>query len=309
MKSFKVLTAFILILSLFVSGCSTMTVGNDKISVVCTNFPVYDWVTEIVDGKYSDEFDVILLGGNGDLHSYQPTAQDIATVQTCDLFVYVGGVSDGWTEAIFENNDIEALRLFDVLKDDLICGNHEHDEHQHKDEEYDEHIWLSPVMAKKAFDAVSEKLIQLMPEAKEVFSENAERCRERFDSIDEAYRNAVEESDDKTVVFADRFPFVYLTEEYGIDAVAAFRGCSADADAGFEVIAQLAEAVDSFGKKTVLVLENSNETVAKTVIDSTKNKDVEIAVMNSCQTIDKNATDSYFEIMESNLEALKKALE
>jgi len=304
------LTTIVFLITVLISGCSSVADGN-KITVVCTTFSVYDWVNEIIAGEYAENFDVVLLGGSGDMHSYQPTAQDIARIKTCNLFIYVGGVSDGWTKDVLDSK-ASTLRLFDHLDGELLCTEHGHGEQGCEDEEYDEHIWLSPVMAQKVFNVVFDKVSELLPDGKLAFETNRKECEEKFVKLDEGYRTVVSGAANKTVVFADRFPFAYLMRDYGIECVAAFTGCSADQDAGFEVIARLAETVDKHKKKTVLVLENSNQSVAETVIESTTNKDAEIAVMNSFQTISVQDIEDgadYFDIMEENLEALKKALE
>ncbi len=312
MKRIRFFTAFVLLLALAVSGCGSMSEEKDKLSVVCTTFPAYDWVNSII-GDNAEMFEVTLLSGNGDLHSYQPTARDITEIKSCDLFIYTGGVSDGWTDSVIKESDIKTLKLFDALEGELLCSGHEHNHGaEHSAEEYDEHIWLSPKTAQTAFEAIYEEILDLAPECESFFSQNREECRKKFEKLNRDYLAAVSESDDKTVIFADRFPFIYMTEEYGIEAVAAFPGCSADTNASFEVIARLAKAVDEYDKKTVLVLENSNQSVAETVIKSTQNKDAEVAVMNSCQSMSTSDIEQgadYFDIMEENLDALKKALE
>lgn len=309
------LITILLVLPIF-SGCGSFGNDNGKIKIVCTTFPVYDWVKDIINGTHSDKFEVTLLGGNGDLHSYQPSAQDIALIQKCDLFIYVGGVSDGWTKDVLKNGDVKTLRLFDVLEGNLLCVDEGHEGHNHKAEEYDEHIWLSLRLANLSIDAIYEKIVDVAGEkdSGEVveYAKNKENLKGFIDELDKEYRRVVEEAENKTIVFADRFPFLYMTEEYGIEVFAAFAGCSADQDASFEVIAHLAEAVDNHEKKAVIVLENSNQSVAETVIKSTKNKNAEIVVMNSCQTIDEQEIAQgadYLKIMEENLNALKKALE
>lgn len=318
-KNMKRIWAFLLIMvfiAMMFAGCGSLDNDNGKIKIVCTTFSAYDWVTEIIQGSYYENFEVTLLGGNGDLHSYQPTAQDIALIQKCDLFIYVGGVSDGWTKDVLKNSNVKTLRLFDVLEGSLLCGDHGHGEHNHKIEEYDEHIWLSLRMASVSVDAIFEKVIELVDENNSgelvEYSKNKEYYKWRLEELDKEYRRVVEQSENKTIVFADRFPFLYLTEEYGIDAVAAFPGCSADSNATFEVVAHLAETVDRLDKKTVLVLEKSKQSVANTVIQSTKSKNAKIEVMNSCQTIGQAEVSQgvdYLDIMEKNLDALKQALE
>lgn len=96
--------------------------NSDKISIVCTTFPQYDWVRNIL-GKEAERFDVTLLLDNGvDMHSYQPTVKDIAIVGSADLFIYVGGESDTWVaDALKEakNKNLKAINLMKVLGDSV----------------------------------------------------------------------------------------------------------------------------------------------------------------------------------------------
>ena len=312
MKRFNTFLAFVILIALFVSGCGSLEKDNGKISIVCTNFAVYDWVNEIIGTENGERFDVKLLSGSGDIHSYQPTAKDMTEIRTCNLFVYIGGTSDEWAEKIVTEGKVNSLKLFDMLKDDLICGEHDHGEHEHKVSEYDEHIWLSLKSASKAVDAICEKLAEVDAASGDTFRNNADVYVKKLSELDAEYLDAVGNSKDKTIVFADRFPFAYLVRDYGIEAIAAFPGCSADVDASFDTITKLVNAVDEYGKKTVLVLENSNQSVANTVIEGSKAKTAEIAVMNSCQMIGekeiKQGAD-YLEIMRKNLDALKSAIE
>ncbi len=320
-----IIPTLVLVFMFCLSGCGNAPKKSDKVSVVCTNFAVYDWVNRITDCGDAEGLEIILLNGNGDIHSFQPTAQDITKIQTCDLFVYIGGESDVWAEKIVKDNNINHLKLFDVLKEDLICGTHNHDHkqstHEHSASDYDEHIWLSPKLAAKSITAISEKLVEFAPEIDEnnngkdavgCFLKNTTGLEIMCENLDKEYKQAVLMADREPIVFADRFPFGYLTHDYGIECVAAFPGCSADQDASFEVIVRLAKTVDEYDKKAVLVLENSSQTVAKTVIENTKNKNAEILVINSCQTMDEKdfaQGASYFDIMEENLAVLKKALQ
>lgn len=97
-------------------------VSSDKISIVCTTFPQYDWVKNIL-GKEDARFDVTLLLDNGvDMHSYQPTVKDIAIVGSADLFIYVGGESDTWVaDALKEakNKNLKAINLMETLGDSV----------------------------------------------------------------------------------------------------------------------------------------------------------------------------------------------
>ncbi len=320
------------------AGCGTASKSSSKksgkISVVTTIFPEYDWVREIVGENDNVEI-TMLLDKGVDLHSYQPSVKDIATVGACDVFVYVGGESDGWVDnalAEASNKDMKVINLVDVLGDEakveeIVEGmenNHDHhdhedaeeaSEHDHEDaeeeEEIDEHVWLSLKNAAVICSEISSVLGEVDKEHKSDYEKNYKAYQEKLTSLDQKYESAVSEASLDTVLFGDRFPFRYLMDDYKIHYFAAFTGCSAESEASFETITFLAGKVDELGLKSILKIESSTEEIAKTISENTESKDQEILTMDSMQAttssdVKKGAT--YLSVMEKNLEVLKKAL-
>ncbi|MBE7032089.1 MAG: zinc ABC transporter substrate-binding protein [Ruminococcaceae bacterium] len=303
--------------------------SDDKIDIVCTSFPIYDWVNEII-GKNADLFNVSLLARNGDIHNFQPAAADMVKIHVADLLVCIGGVSEQWIDDVVKYRGIRTLRLFDSVSEGeklTADGGHNHDaDHEgHSDNEYDEHIWLSLRLAERMVNAICDEISILDKPGEETYRKNADEYIKKLKALDAEYKKAATESENKTIIFADRFPFLYLTQDYGVECVAAFPGCSTDTNASFETVARLSEKAKELGKKTVLVLENSDRTVASAVIGASGNRDIQIAVMDSCQSIaPKSVQDAetkkiqgkdladgadYIEIMTKNLDAFKEALD
>ena len=303
-----------------------------KLSVVTTIFPVYDWVREIVGDN--DNVEITMLLDNGvDLHSYQPTAQDIMKVATCDVFVYVGGESDEWVEdALAEsvNPEMVVVNLVEAMGDDIkpeeiVEGmehehnkeEHEDEDHEHEEEEHehedevDEHVWLSLRNAQKLVKALAVALGEADPANAENYTASADAYAGKLAALDAEYAAARETANFDTVLFGDRFPFVYLMDDYGLNYYAAFSGCSAESEASFETIVFLAGKVDELGLPTVLTIEGDNHRIAETIIGNTQAKDAKVLTMDSLQaTTDedvKNGT-TYLGVMEANLDVLKQAL-
>ncbi|MBO4941410.1 MAG: zinc ABC transporter substrate-binding protein [Clostridia bacterium] len=297
------------------SGCGAVEDIKDKTGIVTTSFAAYDWVCEIL-GEENKEFDVELLSNGGDMHSYQPSAADIAKIHNCSLFVYVGGSSDEWINKLLENSEINAVSLFQLVDEDnwLMAETHKHtEEHYHKShshEAYDEHLWLSPKLAKKIVAGLLAEIEMLDAENSELYQKNADSYIQRLDVLIDEYQKVVDESEDKTIIFADRFPFLYLAKDYGIKYYAAFPSCSSDTDASFDVVIELAEKTKELRKDTLLVLENPAESIAEAVIKTSGCENIKTAVLDSCQEIaGKDAEkNDYIEIMTKNLASLKEAL-
>ena len=299
------------------TGCSS-TNGTDtaKYSIVCTTFPQYDWLREII-GENADSFSLmLLLDKGGDLHSYQPTAESIARISSADMFVYVGGESDTWVEDALKgavNKDMRVVNLMDLLggmvkEEELVEGMQCYEEAEHEETEYDEHVWLSLKNAAYLTGALSETLQELDAEHAQEYAANAAAYIESLNALDREYADAVKQSEKKTILFGDRFPFRYLTEDYGINYYAAFAGCSTETDASFETVTFLSGKVDELGLHTILTIEGSDQKIAEIIRENTHGKNQQIQIVNSLQSVTaKEIQDgfTYLKAMRENYEVLK----
>ena len=317
----KKITALLLALFVLVgalAGCGKQNDTNktDKLSIVTTIFPEYDWVREILGDK-ADNAEITMLLDNGvDLHSYQPTADDIVKISDCDLFIYVGGESDGWVEDALRNaanRNMKVINLLEVLGDsvkteEIVEGMQE--EHEHE-EEADEHVWLSLKNAKMLVRVISKALQELDPDNKDIYAANADAYVKKLSALDADYQAAVDAASNKTILFGDRFPFRYLVDDYGLRYYAAFVGCSAETEAGFETISFLAKRVDEWKLPCVLTIEGAQHKIAETIVRNTTTKNQKVLTMDSMQSTTtqdvKNGT-TYLSVMEKNLSVLKEAL-
>ena len=304
-------------------SCSAEGIENksgSRLSIVTTVFPCYDWVREIAGSKISGIDLTMLLDNGTDMHSFQPAAKDIVKISSCDVFIYVGGESDEWVEDALKeavNKDIRTVNLMDLLGDSVVEeetveGMQAEDEEEGEDgPEYDEHVWLSLLIAQVLVTGIADAMAQADPENASLYENNAGTYNSKLGELDGRYRAAVKDSDKDTILFCDRFPFRYLTDELGLDYYAAFSGCSAEAEASFETVVFLSGKIDELGLSSVLVIDGSDQKIAKTVIENTGSKDMEILVMDSMQsttTADSSNGVTYLSVMESNLEVLVKAL-
>jgi zinc transport system substrate-binding protein len=300
---------------------NTSVADSDNLQIVATIFPVYDWIREIL-GENPAGIELTMLMDSGvDLHSFQPTATDILRVSSCDMFVYVGGESDNWVEDAMKesaNENLKEINLMEILDGDLeeeeiVEGMQpEKKEEEEEEPEYDEHIWLSLNNASVLCERLADAIKEMDPEHAEVYETNASAYRQKLTELDDEYRSEISECPQKTVLFGDRFPFRYLTEDYGLDYYAAFAGCSAETEASVETISFLSGKADELGLGCVLTIEGSDQRIAETIVQNTKEKDQKILTMDSMQsTTAKDAEKgiSYLSIMESNKEVLREALQ
>lgn len=308
------------------AGCSKSARKNEmagKYRIVCTTFPQYDWVRQIIS-THLDQFDVTLLMENGvDLHSYKPTAEDMVKISSADLFVYVGGESDAWVDDALSNQGnekSEVVNLLEVLGDkakeeEVIEGMESEEESEEGAEEeeveYDEHVWLSVKNAKIFVNVIAEKIQSIDKKNSSDYEQNAAEYVEKLDKLDAEYQETVDNGQKKVLLFGDRFPFRYLVDDYGLEYYAAFVGCSAETEASFETVTYLAKKVDELNLSSILVIEGSDQKIADTIKENTKSKAAQILVMDSIQSVTKEKVDdgiAYETIMKHNLDVLKEAL-
>jgi len=344
--------------AVFAAGCLTScapgaetpdTEKKEAISIVTTIFPEYDWVNSILGSNPAGAEVTFLLDNGVDLHSYQPTAEDMLKISTCDLFIYVGGESDEWTEDVLENaanEEMEVINLLELLGDavkeeEVVEGmehdhDHDHDhedgeeEHDHEEDhdhedgeeehdhdheegeaEMDEHVWLSLRNAAVLVDGIEKAIEAIDPGNAETYRDNASEYIGKLNALDAEYTKTVSAAETDVLLFGDRFPFRYLTDDYGLGYYAAFVGCSAETEASFETVAFLAAKVDELSLGSVMIIESSDGKIAQTIVANTEDKDQKILTLDSLQSTtaqDAEKGVTYLSVMENNLSVLKEAL-
>ena len=369
----KKILIIILVTALIFTGCSNETKTNEKLNIVTTIYPTYDWVKQIVGD--SKNYEITLLGDNGiDLHSYQATSEDLVEISNADILIYVGGPNDNWINDAIKNatnKDLVAINLIEklgtkALQEESIEGmtddhdhdhdhddthTHDHDEHSddhghdhddhsddhdhdhddhsddhdhdhddhsddhdhddtHTHNHVDEHIWLSLKNAKRLIPEIEEEIIDKDEKNEKEYKKNTAKYLEKLEKLDEKYENIIESSKLNTLLFADRFPFRYLIEDYNLKYYAAFSGCSSETEASFATIEYLSTKLKEEKFKYILVIENKNHKIPETIIKTSKEKNVKTLTLNSMQSITKKEMKDkdYLSIMEENLKVIEKAL-
>ncbi len=307
--------AISLLAFLGVTGCNgNESSKKDGTTVVCTIFPVYDWVCEMTEG--CDDVNVVLLAKNGaDMHSFQPTVKDFVTIADCDMFIYVGGESEEWIDDCLSQNPNESrtdVNLTDILEGKLLEESDDNisqtEEEEEEEPENDEHIWLSIQRSVTCIEAIAPLLADKISDSEKIL-ENASVYANELEILDNEYREFFSTISNPEMIIVDRFPFRYFVSDYGIEYYAAFSGCSAETEASFETIKKLSEALSESNQNVVYITESGDEKLAKTVMEEA-GKEVDVAHINSIQSVGQNEIDSgeasYISYMTSNLDILKQ---
>lgn len=322
MKRFFVILLCVL---LTFSGCTQNnthlnTTNNNKLNIVATIFPQYDFVRQIAGDNVNL---TMLIPPGSESHTYDPSPGDIKKIQNCDLIIYTGGNGDEWLHTILESMEtpvttIELLNVITPLEEKHIDGmqisdeyiNFSRDVNGHKhNHEYDEHAWTSPVNADIICKEICKKLCELDTKNSHIYINNYTNYSKQLNELDKEVKTIVNNSEKDTIIFADRFPIRYFTEEYGINYYAAFPGCASEVEPSPKTLIFLINKIRKNNINAVFYREFSNRKVAKIISEETG---VKMLLFHSCHSVSSeefNNGTTYLSLMKNNIANLKEALE
>lgn len=312
-KLLAVITAAATVFSLCACSSESSYSSSDsgKLKIISTVFPPYDLARQIA----GDNAEIsILLPPGSEIHNYEPSAKDMIAIRNCDIFLYIGGENEQWAEKLINSNDTEnvtAVKLIDyvpTLSEDEDEHDHDHDHDHEHEHETDEHIWTSPKNAQLMLSAVYDAICKVDPSDKQTYTKNKDAYAKQLSDLDNAYRSAIDNAKNKTIVLADKFPFRYLAHEYGLEFRAAFAACSDESEPGVSTMIKLTKTIKENKIPAVYYLEFSSTKIADTLCDETGATKL---MLHSCHNVSKQDIEnnvSYVDLMKQNLENLKLTL-
>lgn len=304
------------------------TAEDERFHILCTNFPTYDFARSIAGERCNV---TMLVPPGSEAHSYEPSAQDVIALQSCDLLFCNGGVGESWLETLISGSECEipTLRMTEcvtLVEEEHSTGmqnaahshEHSHDEscdhlhegEEHPDEhaEYDEHVWTSPVNAIAICTALCDTLSELEAAGESLYRSNLKSYLSELEELHHDFLDAVEKGTHHTLIFADRFPVRYFVEEYGLEYYAAFPGCAEETEPSAKTVAFLIDRVREDNIPAVFYIEFSNEKMADVIVEDTG---CEKLLFHSCHNVSADDIESgvtYLQLMRGNLANLKEAL-
>ena len=271
---------------------------NEKLTIVTTIFPLYDFARQICGDKAEIK---MLIKPGSEVHSYDPLPSDMASIYNSDLFLYIGGESDNWVENLLDDNDVNALALIDCIGHNA--------QHHHGHDHADEHIWTSPENAVLMIEKIYEDIIKVDDKNEDYYKKNCDEYIKKINTASQKIESTVSEYKNPFILVADRFPFVYLTKYYGIDYEAAFDGCAVSTDISMKTMSRLTKTIKSKGVKIVFVTELSNQNIANALKEELGVEIVELHSAHNVSRDDFNGGISYVDIMYRNGKALERGLQ
>ena len=311
-----------------------------KYSVVSTSFPGYDFARAVT--KNTNISTKMLVKPGAETHTYEPTPQDIIDIKNADMFIYVGGDSDTWVEKILKDVDtkkthvVKLVDLVSTVEEEIVEGmededhdhdhdhkhshdhdhshghdhDHEHDhdhDHDHDEDEVEieEHVWTSPKKAMEIVKKIAEVAYEIDVAEKNKIDDNAEKYVAEIAQVDKDLHQAIDGKISEIVV-ADRFPFRYFADEFGLKYAAAFSGCSEQTEASAKTISFLINKVKQDKVKKIYKIELSNGKIAETVGKDTGAEVLELHSAHNVTADDFSKGVTYVDLMKRNLVALSK---
>ena len=303
-KSFILLISMVFLCFIFFTGCGNSEIETGKLKIVTTLFPQYDFTRQIVGDKANV---TLLLQPGIEAHSFDPSPSDVVDINECDLFIYTGEYMETWASDILSSleSDVSVLNVSEGILMSAVEEEHEHEEDVH---EYDPHIWTSPKNAIKMVENILDTLVEMDPENKDYYTENANLYLAELKQLDTNIREVVENADIKTIFFGGKFAMYYFAQEYGLDYIAAFDSCTSETEPSAKLVARIVDAVKEQNAPVVYYEELSNHKAADTICTETGAKPL---LLHSCHNISKDEYKldvTYLSLMKQNLENLKEGL-
>ena len=299
------------LIATLLSGCkgniNKSVEENDKIKVITTLFPQYDFAKNV--GKDKVDVSLLLLPGV-EAHSYEPTPKDIINIENADVFIYTGDFMEPWAKKIIDSIKNKELIVVDTSKGISLIGQEHGDEHEDEDNHggKDPHIWLDPMNAQKMVDNILEGIIKADEQNKDFYYKNGNIYKDKLNKLDADFIEAFKNTKSDTIVYGGHFAFGYFTKRYGLDHVSPYSGFSPDAEPSPKRIIELIDTINSSGVKTIYYEELIEPKVADIIAKETGAK---MLLLHGAHNISKEELKSgitYIQIMEGNLERLKEGL-
>ncbi|MBO4855244.1 zinc ABC transporter substrate-binding protein [Candidatus Saccharibacteria bacterium] len=297
--------------TLFFLPISNQTPEVEQTKIVTTIFPAYDFARTI--SKDTNTEIKMLIKPGADLHSYEPTPQDIIAIKESNIFIYNGGESESWINSILNEIDKDntvIVRMMDSveLKEESLDNILNAKSNDIKTEtDYDEHVWTNPNNVIKISEAIAQAIKNHAPDNTSTIQRNLDQFKTDLEKLDESFRSLASQKTG-TIIIADRFPFLYFTNEYGFNYLAAFPGCSEQTEASAKTVAELIKATKDSSNKIIFKLELSNGKIAQTVSKSTKATVLTWHSVHNLSQADFDAGKTYLDFMQENLKNLGEAL-
>lgn len=316
-KGIAFLITIILLFSLTIFGISKMNnnqkTSNEKIKVIATIFPQYDFAKQIGGDKV--EVSLLLTPGT-ETHTYEPTPQDIINVNNSDLFIYTGENMEPWSDKIASSLDTDTI-ILDASKDIKLIESkhdenedHSEEEHEHShNHEFDPHIWLNPQNAIGMVNNITDELCNIDPQNANYYKQNAENYIKELNELDTDIQNTIENSSTNKIAFGGAFAYMYFLDRYNLEYVTAYDSCGEDTEPSVSNVKMVVDYMNKNNLPVIFYQELSSGKIADSIASETGAQKLVFHTIHNVSQEELDNGETYISLMRKNLENLKIALQ
>lgn len=301
-----ILAVFMVLLT---SSCQKSNKKSDKLKIVTTLFPQYDFA-RIIAGDKAEVIKILPWGSES--HTYDPSVKDVSEVSKADIYIYTGKDIEPWAATLAENTDgnaavVDLSQNITLLEYKTDNDDGESPKRQHHSHDYDSHFWTNPKNAAIMADDILTAICNADLQNADYYKANAEKLKSEIAELDSELCKISNSYDGRTLYFGGRFAFLYMFEQYGFKYKSAYLGCGEENEPGIKTISQLCDSIKREKTRYIFGEELSEGKVAHAISEETGAK---ILVLHSCHNLSLSEAEngeSYVSIMKKNIENLKLA--
>ena len=295
------------VLALFLGACSQDKQNDVKEShgmkIVTSFYPVYAMV-KAVSGDLND---VRMIQSSSGIHSYEPSANDIAAIYDADVFVYHSHTLESWAGSLdpsLQKSKVKVLEASEGMTLERVPGLEDMQAGDGIDEKtlYDPHTWLDPEKAGEEAQIIADKLSEIDSEHKETYQKNAQAFIKKAHDLTKKYQPIFEKANQKTFV-TQHTAFSYLAKRFGLNQL-GIAGISPDQEPSPRQLTEIQEFVKTYKVKTIFTERNASSKIAETLIKSTG---VSLKTLNPLEADPQN-DKSYLDNLEEDIAILAEEL-
>lgn len=300
----RIISLFITLGSLLILSSCNNSIDNGKLTVVTTIFPIYDIVKSITDDTVNID---LMISPGQDIHSYDPSTDDIITVKKSDLFIYIGDNMETWVPDLTKNQP--DMFVLELTKDERIkLSSLEHHEHHEHDHNVDMHIWTNPYYVLIMVELITNALIEVNPSYKELYKSNALEYTQEVNKIIDDINEIVDNKKRDTLYFGAPFAFYYFTTAFGLEHKTVYDTCSIEVEPTIDKILSINKEIIEKNIPVVYTKELLNDNIARKLIEGSNAKLMILHSGHNVSSSDFEKGITFLEIWQNNIEALKEGL-
>ena len=308
MKKRSVLWLILVFFALVLGACGQRASQDNSnetkgMKIVTSFYPIYAMVKEVS----GDLNDVRMIQSSSGIHSYEPSANDIAAIYDADIFIYHSHTLESWAGSLdpsLQKSKVKVIEASDGMTLERVPGLEDVEAGNGVDEKtlYDPHTWLDPEKVAEEAQIIADKLSEQDSANKETYQKNAQNFSAKAHDLTKKYQPIFEKSGQKTFV-TQHTAFSYLAKRFGLNQL-GIAGISPDQEPSPRQLTEIQEFVKTYKVKTIFTESNLSSKVADTLVKSTG---VSLKTLNPLEADPQN-DKSFLENLEENMAILAQEL-